>query len=108
MKPCNRPAIALLSAPRAAYVRLRLQGAVVKPDVHPKYRLVLFRDASTGKEWVSRSTTSTPDKRTIDGVEHSVISLEISSDSHPFYTGRQRLLDTEGRIDRFRRKWAKA
>lgn len=79
----------------------------MKPNIHPKYHPVLFVDASTGKEWQSRSTATSSDKRTIDGVEHFVLSLEISSDSHPFFTGRQRLIDTEGRIDRFRRKFSR-
>lgn len=80
----------------------------MKADIHPKYHPVLFRDASTGKEWQCRSTRTSGEKREIDGVEHYVLPLEISSDSHPFYTGRQRLMDTEGRIDRFRRKYGKA
>ncbi|MEY3015585.1 MAG: hypothetical protein RIT45_4320 [Pseudomonadota bacterium] len=79
----------------------------MKPDIHPTYHPVIFRDASTGKEWISRSTRGSADRKEIDGVEHHIITLEISSDSHPFYTGRQRLVDTEGRIDRFRRKWGK-
>jgi large subunit ribosomal protein L31 len=77
----------------------------VKPDIHPKLNPVLFRDVSTGKEWVSRSTRGSADRVTVDGVEHHLINLEVSSDSHPFFTGRQRLMDTEGRIDRFRRKF---
>ena len=76
--------------------------------IHPKYYPVVFRDASTGTEWLSRSTRTSNEKREIDGEVYYVHSLEISSDSHPFYTGRQRVLDTEGRIDRFRRKYNKA
>ncbi|HAN30932.1 MAG TPA: type B 50S ribosomal protein L31 [Myxococcales bacterium] len=77
----------------------------MKPDIHPELYPVLFHDSSTGKEWQSRSTMKTNESRDIDGVSHYVVRLDISSASHPFFTGRQRLVDTEGRIDRFKRKW---
>ncbi len=80
----------------------------MKQGIHPKYNPVLYIDASTGTEWVSRSTQSSGEKREIDGVEHDVIRLDISSESHPFFTGKQRLVDSEGRIDRWRRKYAEA
>ena len=80
----------------------------MKPNIHPTYQPVLYIDSSTKKEWVSMSTQTSNEKREIEGVEHSVIRLDISSESHPFFTGKQRLVDSEGRIDRWRRKYAEA
>lgn len=79
----------------------------MKPDIHPTYNPVIFVDASTGDEVISRSTQSSKETREIDGVTHYVISCDITAFSHPFYTGKQKLLDTEGRIDRFRKKYGR-
>lgn len=79
----------------------------MKKDLHPEsYRPVIFQDSSAGKAWLCRSTVETD--RTIkweDGNEYPLYSLSISSYSHPFFTGSQRLLDTEGRIDKFKKKY---
>jgi large subunit ribosomal protein L31 len=81
----------------------------MKKDIHPKnYRLVVFKDMSNGTAFLSRSTAHS--KETIvweDGNEYPLIKLEISSTSHPFYTGKKVLVDTTGRIDKFRKKYAK-
>ena len=77
----------------------------MKEGIHPKYHPVIFVDASTNDEIVSRSTMSSNEKRSINGVEHFVISMDITAYSHPFFTGKQKLMDTEGRIDRFRKKY---
>jgi len=77
----------------------------MKAGIHPKYNNVVFVDASTQNEIVTRSTMSSNEKRMIDGVEHFVVSMDITSYSHPFFTGKQKLMDTEGRIDRFRKKY---
>jgi large subunit ribosomal protein L31 len=69
---------------------------------------VIFVDSAAGFEFVSRSTLRSDIKRTIDGVEHDEIRLEISSASHPFFTGRQHFIDTAGRIEKFRRKYGEA
>ncbi len=79
----------------------------MKPDIHPPYHPVLFVDSAVGKEWVSRSTQTSDETREIDGVEHYVIRLEISSYSHPFFTGEQRLVDTAGQIEKFNRRYGK-
>lgn len=79
---------------------------VVKKDIHPNYRPVVFQDVSTGYSFLTRSTVST--KRTIeweDGKEYPLVTLEVSSSSHPFYTGTQRLLDSAGRVERFQRRY---
>lgn len=77
----------------------------MKEGIHPKYHPVVFVDASTGDEIATRSTITSNEKRAINGVEHYVVSMDITSFSHPFFTGKQKLVDTEGRIDRFRKKY---
>lgn len=79
----------------------------MKAGIHPEYHPVVFVDASTNFELVSRSTKTSSETRTIDGVEHYVIHVEISSASHPFFTGEQRFIDTAGRVERFQRKYEK-
>ena len=74
----------------------------MKPEIHPDYHKVIFVDSATGSEWVSRSTATSKEMRALDGEEVPVIRLEISSISHPFWTGKMRELDTDGKIDRFR------
>ena len=77
----------------------------MKDGIHPAYHPVVFVDTGAQFEFVSRSTMKSKETRDIDGVEHFVIRLDISSASHPFYTGKQRYLDTAGRIDKFRGKY---
>lgn len=77
----------------------------MKSGIHPAYRKVLFVDGATGDEWVSYSTMASNDTRTHQGEELPFIRLEISSASHPFWTGHAREVDTEGRMDRFRRRY---
>ncbi len=78
----------------------------MKEGIHPKYQSVVFRDASNGKAFLSRSTLTSDKTITwVDGNEYPLITLEISSTSHPFYTGTQRLLDTAGRVERFQQRY---
>lgn len=77
----------------------------MKAEIHPEYHPVVFVDVGSDFEMVSRSTLTSEDVRNIDGVDHYVIKVEISSASHPFFTGKQRLIDTAGRIDKFRKKY---
>ena len=79
----------------------------MKADIHPDYHKVLFVDSATGKEWVTRSTLTSKDTKVVDGEEIPVVKLEISSYSHPFWTGKLRELDSDGKIDRFRRRYAR-
>ncbi|MHC5011654.1 MAG: type B 50S ribosomal protein L31 [Planctomycetota bacterium] len=79
----------------------------MKAGIHPEYHPVIFVDTGAESESVSRSTMRSKETREIDGVEHYVIRLDISSASHPFYTGKQRFVDTAGRIDKFRSKYGK-
>ena len=75
----------------------------MKKGIHPEYHSVVYVDGDF--EFTSRSTATSDEIRNIDGVDHFVIRLEISSATHPFYTGKQRFVDTAGRIDRFRQKY---
>ena len=77
----------------------------MKSGIHPAYRKVLFVDGATGDEWVSYSTMTGNDTRTHAGENLPMIRLEISAMSHPFWTGNAREVDTEGRMDRFRRRY---
>jgi len=77
----------------------------MKEGIHPEYRKTVFIDANTGKEFLTRSTKVSSEKRTINGEEYQVISLEITSDTHPFWTGKMHHLDTAGRIDRFNKRF---
>ncbi len=81
----------------------------MQKELHPKnYKLVVFKDMSNGTTFLSRSTASA--KETVqweDGKEYPLIKLEISNTSHPFYTGKNMLVDTAGRIDKFRKRYAK-
>lgn len=79
----------------------------MKPEIHPDYHPVVFVDTGSDFELVTRSTVTTDETREIDGVDHYVVRLEISSASHPFYTGQQRFVDTAGRIEKFQRKYGK-
>ncbi|XZF16118.1 type B 50S ribosomal protein L31 [Chitinophagaceae bacterium MMS25-I14] len=81
----------------------------MKKDIHPKgYRMVVFKDMSTDYSFLTRSTTNT--KETIvweDGNEYPLVKVEISSNSHPFYTGKSMFVDTAGRIEKFKNRYAK-
>ena len=77
----------------------------MKKDIHPDYHKVLFVDSATGDEWLSRSTLVSGETREIDGEQVPVVKLEISAFSHPFWTGKLRELDSDGKIDRFRRRF---
>jgi large subunit ribosomal protein L31 len=79
----------------------------VKADIHPAYHKVIFVDTATGNEWTTRSTLSSKETREVDGEEIPVVRLEISAYSHPFWTGTMRELDSDGKIDRFRRRYGK-
>ena len=74
----------------------------MKTDIHPDYHPVLFRDLASGKVILTRSTATSQKTETWeDGNEYPLIEVEISSESHPFYTGKQRIMDSAGRVERF-------
>jgi len=80
----------------------------MKKDIHPEYRQVVFRDVSADFAFLTRSTIDS--SNTIeweDGNTYPVVDVDISSASHPFYTGKQKILDTAGRVEKFRQRYAK-
>ncbi|MEP6781612.1 MAG: type B 50S ribosomal protein L31 [Gemmatimonadaceae bacterium] len=78
----------------------------MKENIHPPYHPVVFKDASSGTLMISRSTmTSEQTIKLDDGKEYPLVLLEITSTSHPFYTGTQRLIDTQGRVDKFKKRY---
>ncbi len=80
----------------------------MKKDIHPKeYRLVAFKDMSNGHTWLTKSTVNTRETEVVDGVEYPVFKIEISSFSHPFYTGKVTLVDSAGRVDKFMTRYGK-
>ena len=81
----------------------------MKKDIHPEnYRMVVFKDMSNDYSFLTRSTAETKDTITWDdGNEYPLVKLEISSQSHPFYTGKVKLVDTAGRIDKFKNRYAR-
>ncbi len=80
----------------------------MKKDIHPEnYRQVVFKDMSNDEIFITRSTANAREEIEIDGVTYPLIKLEITSSSHPFYTGKQKLVDTAGRVDKFMNRYAK-
>ncbi len=79
----------------------------MKADIHPKnYRQVVFQDASSGTQFIMGSTVDTDETVTVDGKSYPLFMVEISSASHPFYTGKQTTMDRAGRVDRFKKRTA--
>ena len=80
----------------------------MKPGIHPEnYRLVAFKDMSNDDVFITKSTANSKETIDVDGVEYPLIKLEISRTSHPYYTGKSKLVDTAGRIDKFKNKYEK-
>lgn len=79
----------------------------MKSDIHPDYHPVVFVDISTGEEFLTRSTLTSAERREVDGIEAYVVRVEVSSSSHPYFTGEQRIVDSAGQVERFRRRYAR-
>jgi len=80
----------------------------MKKGIHPEnYRLVAFKDMSNDDVFLTKSTAKTSETIEVDGVEYPLVKMEISRSSHPYYTGKSKLVDTAGRIDKFKNKYAK-
>lgn len=78
----------------------------MKKNIHPKYQQVLFVDSSTGHKFVCGSTLHPEETATHEGVEYPMYRVSVSSASHPFFTGSKQLLDAEGRVDKFKKRYA--
>ncbi|GHH54778.1 type B 50S ribosomal protein L31 [Lentzea cavernae] len=80
----------------------------MKPGIHPDYHPVVFQDASTGKTFLTRSTaTSSKTIEWEDGNSYPLLIVDVTADSHPFWTGTQRVMDTAGRVEKFNRRYGK-
>ena len=81
----------------------------MKADIHPEYKPVVFQDVSSNFAILTRSTMTSKDKiKWEDGQEYPVVKIEISSASHPFYTGKHKIVDSGGRVDKFRKRYGAA
>ena len=80
----------------------------MKQGIHPEnYRDVVFRDVTTGTQWLTRSAAKTDKTTEFEGKKYPLYDLAISSYSHPYYTGKRKLVDSEGRIERFNKKYGR-
>jgi large subunit ribosomal protein L31 len=86
----------------------QLKIKTMRKGIHPKdYRMVAFKDMSNDDVFLTKSTADAKETIEVDGVEYPLIKLEISRTSHPYYTGKVKLVDTAGRIDKFKTKYSK-
>lgn len=79
----------------------------MRPGIHPEYNKVIFHDSATAEEWLGFSTMKPDERKVFEGEELPIVRLDISAKSHPFWTGQSRTVDAEGRIDRFKRRYAR-
>lgn len=96
---------------RFHYQTTRRQGIVIilpnmKKDIHPEYKEVVFHDLSADYKFLTRSCVNTTETTEFEGATYPVFKIEVSSQSHPFYTGKNVLLDTTGRVDKFNKRYA--
>jgi large subunit ribosomal protein L31 len=77
----------------------------MKDGIHPNYREVLFHDLSCDFKFITRSTVQTREMMQHEGKEYPLVKIEVSSESHPFYTGKHKIVDTAGRVEKFRQKF---
>ena len=78
----------------------------MKKNIHPKYRTVLFVDSATGYKFLCGSALETEEREVFEGKEYPVHRMSVSSSSHPFFTGSKALVDAEGRVDKFRKRYS--
>ena len=84
----------------------KIEATTMKDGIHPEYRDVVFQDIGADFTFMTRSTIAARDTiKWTDGKEYPLVKIEVSSKSHPFYTGKQMILDTAGRVDKFRKKY---
>lgn len=100
---------ASLTANRCQQLTEQEDITLMKKDLHPQsYRQVVFQDLNNDQTFITRSTVATDDTITIDGTTYPLVKVHISSSSHPFFTGEERVLDIEGRVDKFKARAAAA
>jgi large subunit ribosomal protein L31 len=79
----------------------------MKTDIHPDYREVVFHDLSCDFKFITRSTIATRETTEFEGKQYPLVKIEVSAESHPFYTGKHKIVDTAGRVEKFRQKFGK-
>jgi large subunit ribosomal protein L31 len=79
----------------------------MKADIHPNYREVVFQDLSSDLVFKTRSTVQTKETIEFEGAEYPLVKVEVSSKSHPFYTGKHKIMDAGGRVDKFKKRYGK-
>ena len=79
----------------------------MKTDTHPDYREVVFHDLSCDFKFITRSTINTRETIDFEGKQYPLVKIEVSAESHPFFTGKQKLVDTAGRVDRFNKRYGR-
>jgi large subunit ribosomal protein L31 len=84
-----------------------LNEAIMKENIHPNYRDVVFHDLSCDFKFITRSTISTRETIEFEGKQYPLVKIEVSSESHPFFTGKHKIVDTAGRVEKFRQKFGK-
>jgi large subunit ribosomal protein L31 len=84
---------------------LKLSENEMKEGIHPDYREVLVHDLSCDFKFVTRSTVQTRETMNFEGKDYPLLKIEVSSESHPFYTGKHKIVDTAGRVEKFRQKF---
>jgi large subunit ribosomal protein L31 len=82
-----------------------LRGKNMKAGIHPNYREVVFHDLSCDFKFITRSTVQTRETISFEGKDYPLVKIEVSSESHPFYTGKHKIVDTAGRVEKFRQKF---
>ena len=82
-------------------------GRIMKVDTHPEYREVVFHDMSCDFKFITRSTIQTRESINHEGKDYPLVKIEVSAESHPFYTGKHKIVDTAGRVEKFRQKFGK-
>ena len=85
--------------------RLKLSKNIMRPDIHPNYKAVVFHDLSADYKFLTQSCVNTTETTEFEGATYPVFKIEVSSQSHPFYTGKNVLLDTAGRVDKFYKRF---
>jgi large subunit ribosomal protein L31 len=83
----------------------KLSEEKMKEDIHPDYREVVFQDMSNDFKFITRSTIKTKETINFEGKDYPLVKIEVSAESHPFYTGKHKIVDTAGRVEKFRQKF---
>lgn len=79
----------------------------MREGIHPNYREVLFHDVSNDFKFITRSTIQTKETAEFEGKSYPLVKIEVSAESHPFFTGKHKIVDTAGRVEKFRQKFGK-